>query len=138
MGNIRKKIANILSEEFGESQKDKLVGILNSLEFKNDVLAAGGEIYAVGGIVRDALMSTPSDDLDIVVRGIPYDQLFAILSKYGKPTDTSHEKEDGDKDFGSTKFVSGNPEYIQYLANNGVARDIDVMLPRKDAKDPNV
>ena len=135
---IRNKIAKILKEEFGGSQKDKLVEILNSLEFKNDVLAAGGEIYAVGGIVRDAIMGTESDDLDIVVRGIPYDKLFAILSKYGTATDTSHEKEDGDKDFGSTKFVSGNPEYIDYLASNGVARDIDVMLPRKDAKDPNV
>jgi len=135
---IRKRIQKILNEEFGGSQKEKLISILNSLEFKDDILAAGGNIYAVGGIVRDAIMGTPSDDLDIVVRGIPYDQLFAILSKYGKPTDTSHEKEDGDKDFGSTKFVSGNKKFNEYLAQNGVARDIDVMLPRKDAKDPNV
>jgi len=133
---VRNMIQKILKEEFGGTQKDKLVELLNSLEFKDDVIAAGGEIYAVGGIVRDAIMGTPSDDLDIVVRGIPYDQLFAILSKYGNPTDTSQNKED--KDFGSTKFVSGNREYIQYLADNGVARDIDVMLPRKDAKDPNV
>lgn len=131
-------IQKILKEEFGGTQKDKLLSLLNSLEFKDDVLAAGGEIYAVGGIVRDAIMGTPSDDLDIVVRGIPYNQLFAILSKYGKPTDTSHEKEDGDKDFGSTKFVSGNKKFNEWLAENGVARDIDVMLPRKDAKDPNV
>ena len=136
--DIRKKIKKILKEEFDALQRKKLVEIMNALEFKNEIIPAGGEIYAVGGIVRDAIMGTPSDDLDIVVRGIPYDQLFAILSKYGNPTDTSHDKEDGDKDFGSTKFVSGNPKYIQYLADNGVARDIDVMLPRKDAKDPNV
>lgn len=136
MKEIRKLVQQILNEEFGDSQKKKLVSLLNSLEFKNDVLAAGGEIYAVGGIVRDAVMGTPSDDLDIVVRGIPYDQLFAILSKYGKPTDTSQNKED--KNFGSTKFVSDNDAFNKYLAMNGVARDIDVMLPRKDAKDPNV
>ena len=141
--NLRKTIRIILEREhlrenIEEGQKDRLLSILNSLEFKNDILQAGGEIYAVGGIVRDAIMNKPSDDLDIVVRGIPYEKLYAILSKYGKATDTSHEKEEGDKDFGSTKFVSSNPEYIEYLASNGVARDIDVMLPRKDAKDPNI
>ena len=135
---IRKKIQKILKEEFGSSQKEKLVSILNALEFKNDILAAGGEIYAVGGIVRDAIMGTASDDLDIVVRGIPYDRLFNILSRYGKAKDTSHEKEDGDKDFGSTIFVSHNEKFNNFLAANGVVRDIDVMLPRKDAKDPNI
>tara|TARA_R110000868_G_scaffold105774_9_gene290434 strand:- start:8218 stop:9591 length:1374 start_codon:yes stop_codon:yes gene_type:complete len=140
---LRKVIRLILEKEYikesiEESQKKRLVSILNSLEFKDDILQAGGEIYAVGGIVRDAIMNKPSDDLDIVVRGVPYDELYSILSKHGKATDTSHEKEEGDKDFGSTKFVSSNPEYIEYLASNGVARDIDVMLPRKDAKDPNI
>jgi len=140
---VRKKIQEILQKEFiGEnmepSQKDRLVSMLNALEFKNDVLAAGGEIYAVGGIVRDAVMGTPSDDLDIVVRGVPYDQLFKILSKYGKPTDTSHVDENGKKDFGSTKFVSRNDKFNQFLDMNGVIPEIDIMLPRKDMKDPGV
>jgi tRNA nucleotidyltransferase/poly(A) polymerase len=141
--SVRNKIKEILeetylSEDMKKSQKQRLVSMLNALEFKNDVLAAGGEIYAVGGIVRDAVMGTPSDDLDIVVRGIPYDQLFSILSKYGTPTDTSHVDENGKKDFGSTKFVSKNENFNQFLDMNGVVHDIDVMLPRKDMKDPGV
>lgn len=140
---VRQMIRSILEgkylqEDLGNSQKDRLVSMLNALEFKNDILAAGGDIYAVGGIVRDAVMGTPSDDLDIVVRGIPYDRLFNILSRYGKATDTSHVDESGKKDFGSTKFVSHNEDFNEYLAANGVVRDIDVMLPRKDAKDPGV
>lgn len=140
---IRKKIQIILerehlNESMEKAQKENLVSILNNLEFKDDIINAGGDIYAVGGIVRDAIMNKPSDDLDIVVRGVPYDELYSILSKYGKATDTSHEKEEGDKDFGSTKFVSHNEEFNAYLKDNGVARDIDVMLPRKDAKDPDI
>mgnify|MGYP000913041864 CR=1 FL=1 len=140
---IRKNIQVLLEREhlkesMKEAQKKKLVSILNNLEFKDDIINADGEIYAVGGIVRDAIMNEPSDDLDIVVRGIPYDELYSILSKYGKATDTSHEKEEGDKDFGSTKFVSNNEDFNEYLKDNGVARDIDVMLPRKDAKDPSI
>jgi tRNA nucleotidyltransferase/poly(A) polymerase len=126
-----------LIKEIAEDQKNKLTSILNSLEFRDDVLRAGGDIYAVGGIVRDALMGKKSDDLDIVVRGVPYDQLFKILSKYGKATDTSVEKEEG-KDFGATKFVSYNEDFNQMLADNNIRRDIDVMLPRRDAKDPNI
>jgi tRNA nucleotidyltransferase/poly(A) polymerase len=140
---IRNKIREILeghylSEDMQQSQKDRLVSMLNALEFKNDVLSAGGDIYAVGGIVRDAVMGTPSDDLDIVVRGVPYDQLFAILSKYGIATDTSHVDENGKKDFGSTKFVSSNEKFNKFLDMNGVVHTIDVMLPRKDMKDPDI
>jgi len=133
---LRLEVRKILSEST-EGQKNKLVKILNMLEFKSDILAAGGEIYAVGGIVRDAVMGKPSDDLDIVVRGIPYEQLFQILSKYGKATDTSVVDEQGKKDFGATKFVSHNSVFNQMMKNVGLKRDIDVMLPRKDSKDPN-
>ncbi len=142
MAGLRKIVSESIEKAFliketVEDQKNKLALILNSLEFKNDVLQAGGDIYAVGGIVRDALMNKKSDDLDIVVKGVPYDQLFKILSKYGKATDTSVEKEDG-KDFGATKFVSHNEEFNKLLSDNSIRKEIDVMLPRRDAKDPNI
>ena len=68
---IRKNIQVLLEREhlkesMKEAQKKKLVSILNNLEFKDDIINADGEIYAVGGIVRDAIMNEPSDDLDIV------------------------------------------------------------------------
>ena len=146
--NLRKEIRKILMTTYGSvlsaalnedigSQLGTLTQILNALEFKNDVLNSGGEIYAVGGIVRDAIMKKPSDDLDIVVKGIPYDKLFAILSKYGKATDTSFETPEGEekKDFGATKFVSRNSQFNKLLSDNGIRKDIDVMLPRKDSKE---
>ena len=143
MNYLRKIITESISKVFeaeDKSQKqiaiDKLTSILNSLEFKDDVLKKGGDIYAVGGIVRDAIMGKQSDDLDIVVRGVPYNELFQILSKYGKPTDTSTEKDEG-KDFGATKFKSNNEAFNKMLLDNGIRLEIDVMLPRKDAKDPN-
>jgi len=132
---IRSEIRKIL-QEAASGQKDKLVSILNALEFKNDIINVGGEIYAVGGIVRDAVMGKPSDDLDIVVRGVPYDTLFKILSKYGTATDTSVVDENGKKDFGATKFVSSNTLFNKMLADSGIRKDIDVMLPRKDMKNP--
>lgn len=141
MDKIRKKISSILREEFENKKNPQLIllrSILNSLEFKDDVLKQGGEIYAVGGIVRDAIMGTPSDDLDIVVRGIPYEKLFSILTRYGKAIDTSHIDDSGKKDFGSTIFISRNKVFNDFLSSSGVALDVDVMLPRKDAKDPGI
>lgn len=134
---LSKILRKALLSEANQSSTNRVVKLLNSLEFKNDILAAGGEIYAVGGIVRDAIMGKQSDDLDIVVRGVPYDKLYKILTKYGKATDTSNLNKE-DKDFGATKFVSLNPKFNELLDKNNIRHEIDVMLPRKDAKDPNV
>jgi len=130
------EIRKILRES-NSAPTERVVKLLNTLEFKNDVLRAGGKIYAVGGIVRDAFMGKESDDLDIVVQGVPYGVLFTILKKYGTPTDTSNEN-DEKKDFGATKFVSHSKEFNTILKKNNIDKVIDVMLPRKDAKDPNV
>lgn len=134
LNNWKKELKN---NKIMKNQITTLTQILNALEFKDDVLNAGGEIYAVGGIVRDAIMKKQSDDLDIVIRGIPYKNLFSILSKYGRATDTSIETIEGGekKDFGATKFVSKNSEFNQLLLDNGIRKDIDIMLPRKDSKE---
>jgi tRNA nucleotidyltransferase/poly(A) polymerase len=129
---IHKLLREGLIKEANQPSIQRVVDLLNALEFKGDVLSAGGNIYAVGGIVRDALMGKASDDLDIVVRGIPYDKLFRILSRYGTPTDTSVNKVKGV--MVKTNVSTGEKDLVM----NGIVKDIDVMLPRKDAKDPNV
>lgn len=40
-------------------------------------------VYLVGGVVRDALLSRTSKDIDFVVRGVPMKQLQTFLSRFG-------------------------------------------------------
>lgn len=114
---------------------DKLIKIINSLPFLKEINSLGGEIYAVGGIVRDTLMDIESDDLDIVIRNVEFSKLMEILKKYGSTVDTSGYENEGDGLRGSIKFVSKEDNYNEYLVNNGLQKTIDVMLPRKESKD---
>jgi tRNA nucleotidyltransferase (CCA-adding enzyme) len=76
---------------------------------------AGGRPMLVGGWVRDALMGTPSKDIDIEVYGVDGpDILAAALSDVGKVTEAG-------KSFGVLKVRSG-------------ATEIDVSLPRRESK----
>ena len=88
---------------------------LQDLPFKDEVEQLGGKIYSVGGAVRDEFLGLDSKDLDILVTGIPLEELQAILAKYGR---VSLEGES----FGILKF---KPE--------GATEDIDVAIPRTDA-----
>jgi|ERR1035437_1730122 tRNA nucleotidyltransferase/poly(A) polymerase len=114
----------ILSEQY-KKRLNELAGItlvesisikdeLNSLTFKNDVEKFGGKIYAVGGRVRDEFLGKESKDLDILITGVPLDELANILSKYGKVKDVG-------KSFGIIKFVPF-----------GQIDDIDIAIPRKE------
>lgn len=51
--------------------------------WQEEVLAAG-ELYAVGGAVRDALMGRAPGEEDFLVRGLTPGRLMAILGKHGK------------------------------------------------------
>ena len=87
---------------------------IQDLPFKGEVESLGGEIYAVGGAVRDSFLGKDSKDLDIIIRNIPEEQLMVILRKYGTVNPVG-------KSFAVVKFKP-----------NGSTEDIDVALPRTE------
>jgi len=88
---------------------------INDLPFKGDVEAAGGKIYSVGGAVRDSILGKESKDLDILITGLPLDQLETILSKYGRVDNVG-------KSFGIIKY------------NSPQTGEIDIAIPRTERK----
>ena len=88
---------------------------LNDLPFKQDVEQAGGKLYSVGGAVRDTILGKASKDLDILITGIPMEQLEQILSKYGRVDSVG-------KSFGIIKF------------NTPETGEIDIAIPRTERK----
>lgn len=58
---------------------------------------AGGEIYFVGGTIRDVFLGIPHKDFDLVIRGIPQEKLTEILKKEGQVNQVG-------KSFGVIKF----------------------------------
>lgn len=83
--------------------------------FAKAIIEAKGELHIVGGAVRDALIGIDPKDIDIVVTGLPIQQLITIIQPFGK-TDLVGES------FGVIKFVDVDGE------------DFDIALPRTDSK----
>jgi tRNA nucleotidyltransferase (CCA-adding enzyme) len=77
-------------------------------------LAQAGRPRLVGGWVRDALMGHPSEDIDIEVSGVSFDELLAVL-----------------KPFGSTDVVGKSFGVIKL---NRDGRVYDFSLPRRESK----
>jgi tRNA nucleotidyltransferase/poly(A) polymerase len=72
-----------------------------------------GEVYIVGGVVRDLILNKSNKDIDLIVRNISIDKLINQLSEFGRIDIVG-------KSFGVLKFIDGD----------GV--DYDIALPRKD------
>lgn len=81
------------------------------LPFYSELRAAGGEVFLVGGAVRDRLMGRGVKDIDLLVRGIPANELHDILARHGRVETTGRS------------FA-----VFKYIASPGEA--IDVALPR--------
>lgn len=52
-------------------------------EIQAEITAHGGRVLLVGGAVRDFLLGLPIKDIDIEVHGMPFDQLHALLQRFG-------------------------------------------------------
>ncbi|MCX6567300.1 MAG: HD domain-containing protein [Candidatus Aminicenantes bacterium] len=72
----------------------------------------GGDVYAVGGFVRDILRRKPSEEVDLLVARRPLDEIVRILEPKGKVDLVG-------KSFGVIKFTRAG-------------RTVDIALPRTD------
>lgn len=84
--------------------------MLHTLPFTQSIIQSNGKIYLVGGYVRDQMLGLPSKDIDVIVTGIPLNDLEMLLSTHGKVNLVG-------KSFGIIKFG-----------------DIDVAVPRTEKK----
>ncbi len=83
-------------------------------------ITAQGQLYEVGGAVRDSLIpgQPESKDIDLLVTGIPFQELLAILSRFGRADLVG-------RSFGVIKFT-------QYAKGDMPAETFDFVLPRKE------
>lgn len=88
---------------------------VRNMSFVPAIHAAGGEVFFVGGCVRDSFMNRPSKDVDLLVRGLPIESLEALLAQHGDVDLVG-------KSFAVLKFVP--------LGERDV---IDIALPRFDS-----
>lgn len=86
------------------------ISLINNIAL--DVKALGGNMYFVGGFVRDKILNIENKDIDVEIFNISSEQLYNILSKYG-------EVDEVGKSFG-------------ILMIKGI--DIDFAMPRTEIK----
>src|SRR3989338_3342592 len=83
--------------------------------FERAILEAGGDVYEVGGTVRDRLLKLPHKDRDYLVTGIPLESLSVLLKPFGRVVFVG-------KSFGVLKFSPFNEKDITH----------DIAIPRKE------
>lgn len=89
--------------------------VLNS-QFFRSILAKGGKPHFVGGFIRDSHLNKESKDIDIIVSGIPAEDLENLLKSFGKVNKVGES-------FGVLKFEPFEFE---------VEEPIDIALPRTE------
>jgi len=87
--------------------------LLKQKPFINSLINKGGEVFAIGGVVRDLILNMPNKDIDLVIKNLSIDDIISILQNFGNVDIVG-------KSFGVIKFVD----------KDGI--DYDLALPRKE------
>src|SRR5512138_3074405 len=83
----------------------------------DDLRAAGGRPYVVGGAVRDALLDLPVKDYDVEVFGLAQERLEQLLAEHGRVD------------------AVGQAFRVYKLSGvEGLDGSLDVGVPRRDSK----
>lgn len=88
---------------------------IKSYRFIQKICEVSGEVYAVGGSVRDLILGKPIKDLDLLVRLIKIESLIGIL-----------------KNCGHTNLVGKSFGVIKFFPNEDKNLEIDIALPRQE------
>lgn len=107
------KISDLIIEEISNLTD------ISKYPFVNDIYKNNGNIYYVGGYVRDSFLGKDSKDIDVLVTGIPMELLENILKKYGNVNNVGQS-------FGVLKFIP-----------SGTNIDLDVAIPRTEKSTGN-
>lgn len=91
---------------------------INNIDGIKALAANGGEIFLVGGIVRDSFLGKESKDIDLIVRLLQIDDIEKILLPHG------FVKKDVGKSFSVIKFIP----------HGWTKEPIDIALPRTEKK----
>lgn len=86
------------------------------MPFVDAIKKAAGQVYVVGGSVRDHYLGKDSKDVDLLVRNIPLDKIESILNKFGKVDVVG-------KSFGVIKFIPNDVDLDE---------PIDIAIPRTE------
>ena len=91
-----------------------MLNYIFDFDFIKAIQNNGGEVYLVGGCVRDLILNKTPKDVDLIVRNIPMPNLLDILSEFGK-----------------YDLVGESFSVIKFKYNDNV---YDIALPRIDKK----
>lgn len=106
-----RKVAAQISDHAGAMVLSQAAGDPAVHQAWQALRSAGGKVYAVGGVVRDAIMGKPAKDVDLMVTGLPTQTVHQVLKGLPGKVDLTG------KDFGVYRY-------------NTEGHEVEIALPR--------